>query len=95
MAMQEEERAALLVAILCIQIDRRIARLTQPSGLVSLVEWRDFGIGQIGQKAEVDVRILIREIASFEFVEEFVNLLLVQQQSGHDDEAGRVFRNAL
>ena len=42
----------------------------------------------------MDVRVLVGEIASFQFVEELVDLLLVEQQGRNDDKAGRVFGNA-
>ena len=92
--MQEKERASLLAGVFRIQIIDALHGAALPE------DWNPrqaavlFVSGRSVKKAEVDVRILIGEIASFQLVEQLADLLLIEQQRWHDDEGGRLCGNA-
>ncbi|MEI9981161.1 MAG: hypothetical protein WDN23_19565 [Edaphobacter sp.] len=87
MAMEEKEGAAVLAGIFCVEIDDTLCG-EQSKGVGVFVERTDLDIREIGEEAEVDVGVLIVEVAGFELVEELVDLLFSQQKRGNDDEGG-------
>src|SRR5579862_18409 len=92
MTMKEKKRSSVLVAILCVQIvDAPYGEFRQRIG--ALVQLPYSRIRKIGKKTKVDIRVLIGEIASLEFVEQLLNLCLVEQQGWDNDESARFWRS--
>jgi hypothetical protein len=68
MTMEEEERAAFLIAVFGVQVIHAL-HCKSGQGIGIFVQRPRLFVGKIGQESEVNVRILIREITSFQFIE--------------------------
>src|SRR5580698_7657456 len=93
-AMKKKERTALGVGVLLVEaVDVMHHQLDE--GIAVFVERTRGCIGQIGEKTEVDVLVLVGEVAGLQFIAELAHLLFAQEESGDDDEGGGLGRYAL
>ena len=87
MAMKEEEGAAALAGVLAVEVvgegegegDEGVAVFGLGAGL---------RVGKVGEEAEVEVRVLVGEIAGLEIFKHLANAVLVEEEGGDDDEGG-------
>ena len=92
MPMQQDERAASFTCILGVESVDELDGVCYQRMSVLILRAGD-GIRKISQEPKMKVRILIGEISRLQFLEKFIDLLLVKQQRRYDDHGRRVLRN--
>ena len=91
-AVQQHEQALALAAMLFVQVadefgaefDQRIVFLR-----------RFLRVGQVGDQREVDVGIVIADVANLKVLDQAADLLFVEQQAGNGDQSKAVVRECL